>query len=1203
MFPRFDKLVPEHADHVASVLVVCEAADAPRTAECLIDLRELWVQSGGGTETSPEWYVILRRLLKEVISPLLFLNATCEFVRATPNPQDAFKLFTESPRSLDLLGRFSSGSPFLTQVLLRNPDSLGLLARHRRIAELKSREQFVSEAQEFLAGEGGNFPLRALRQFQRREQLRIGMCDIFGLFSLQYVTLQLSLLADALVRVCLELVMEGVDPDNAPFAVLALGKHGGEELNYSSDIDLVLVGEATDRKTQAVARRMVDGLNEHLGTGFLYRVDLRLRPWGNAGPLVTTPESWREYLTNHAELWEKQALLKARFVTGNRAAAERMLATLPDVLFTESADSIRAGIRHMKDRIESVLRKKGKNETEVKLGSGSIRDVEFLVQSLQLIHGRNESRVASANTLDALIRLADFGLLEAVDFQQLRDGYVFLRAIEHALQLQHNQQTHEIPQETKLREWLALRVDYPDEATFMARFTEHRRAIRRIFDKHFRPEKVWNDALLSGKRLVKSEPLPVGQRQEQMDNTVFARLETLIEMAGQTKSVQSDLVAIDAHHSALLICLPDESELLPIISGVLFCAGIDIRRGWIATGPRWMGTVDVPAGLFTAQLTVASQSNDALPEDLPRFMRNRVAQLLIRMRGQGTEAVRQELVALFCLRMEAIRPKRSESLDSFDLRITDEPAPDNGATLVRIRSADNPGFLFELSNAFSLCRFRVRQARIDTLGTEVEDELFVTEIDEHTPLRTERIHEMNTTVILIQQFMLWLQTSADPGTVLLRFRRLLLALFVGGGRSENAAILHNPDVLRRVALVLGLSRHLWEDALQHQENLIPLLANPTMLHFPATPGALREEINAALEDVFEGRTERTSVYVLNQFKDQHLFRIELRHVLGHCRAFGDFSNEITSLAEATLEAAAKIAWKEKREGSECVPDCPWTLVGLGKFGGVEMGYASDIELMLIYDSKERDTTGRWFERLLNRTTEIVASRHDGIFEMDLRMRPWGQAGSAAVSLDQFEAYYSAKGNAWPYERQALIKLRSFGGDTGFGSIVMAARSRAIYDGRPFDFAAMKGMREEQVRQHVRPGTIHAKLSAGCLVDLEYSVQALQLNYGHTFESLQTENTLQGLEAARNVQLISESAWRRTSDAYRYFRQLIDCLRMVRGNARDLVIPDTQSEEGLQLSRRLSQIYAGEVELSALEVHRTATTEFVDCVRNVCRSEQ
>jgi len=146
---------------------------------------------------------------------------------------------------------------------------------------------------------------------------------------------------------------------------------------------------------------------------------------------------------------------------------------------------------------------------------------------------------------------------------------------------------------------------------------------------------------------------------------------------------------------------------------------------------------------------------------------------------------------------------------------------------------------------------------------------------------------------------------------------------------------------------------------------------------------------------------------------------------------------------------------------------------------------------------------------------------------------------------------------------------------------------------------MKGMREEQVRQHVRPGTIHAKLSEGCLVDLEYSVQALQLSYGHQFESLQTENTLMGLTAAFEAKLVSELLWERASDAYRYFRQLIDCLRMVRGNARDLVVPDIKSDEGIQLGRRLAQIYADEVSLSAMEVHREATVEFSEAVRVVC----
>ncbi|MCH2211985.1 MAG: hypothetical protein MK110_11830 [Fuerstiella sp.] len=1197
MFPRFENLVPEQLGPISASLDDCGWLQPHRAAECLIELRRLWhesVGSDGSDENVPEWYVILTRLLKESLAPTATLQSTCEFVRVTKHSGDAFGLFSDLPRSLDILARFSIGSPYLTQVLLRDPQSLPFLAQHRRISELKSRNDFCEEAGQLPAGNARSVLLN-LRLYQRREQLRIGMCDVFGLLSLRHVTLQLSLLADAIVYMCLESAMNECGITEPPFAVLALGKHGGEELNYSSDIDLVLVADRISPHSQLVARRMVDGLHEHLGTGFLYRVDLRLRPWGSAGPLVTTIESWLDYLKNHAGLWEKQALLKARCVTGNAAAGDHLLSAIPQLLFTESADSVRTGIRRMKDRIELSLR--GRADTEVKLGTGSIRDVEFIVQSLQLIHGAVESRIASANTLEALIRLTDFGLLSAAEFQQLRDGYVFLRAIEHALQLQHNRQTHEIPSRPDLREWLALRVDYPDTAAFMKRFDEHRRAIRHVFDRNFPSDGSVRQPITSpipGPFARKSTDLGV-------DDRALAVLRRQLQDVTDGRTVAVEQIRINSRQSVLIICMPEYSEMLTIVSGVLFSSGLDIRQGTVATGPASLYGLDIPPGIFAGRLSIESQSSECLPDDLHLLVRSKIEQLIAVNRQDGPDGVRQKLIALFCQRMETTT---CSVVVPSDVSIIDCPATNESATVVTIRSTDSPGFLFELCNALNLCGFRVRQARIDAVKDQIHDELWITEPGQQHPLNHLRIQEIHTAVILIQQFMLWLPTTAVPGPALLRFRHLLQHLLRDGNHAQNARILRNPEVLRRVARVLGLSRHLWEDALHHDSHLIAFLTAPDQLQQPVETSTLKREAQTVIEDTHKSSDSAGEIAALNRFKDTQLFRTELRHVLGYCRAFGEFSREITALTEVCMEMAAETAWKEllKRNAKTGpAPDCRWTLVGLGKFGGVEMGYGSDVELLLVYDSPNQQQDRRWFEHLITRTADIVASRRDGIFEIDLRMRPWGHAGSAAVSLEQFEKYYSETGNAWPYERQALIKMRSFGRNTTFGTTVTGIRDRVIYDSRPFDFAAMDGLREQQVRQHVRPGTIHAKLSEGCLVDLEYSVQAFQLTFGQCHHRLRTANTLEALQAIQHTELIPKEVCETSMTSYMYFRQLIDCLRMVRGNAKDLMVPSEGSDEWQQLERRLARIYSDEVSLCDLNHHRKVVEQLETCVRNVSKS--
>jgi len=248
---------------------------------------------------------------------------------------------------------------------------------------------------------------------------------------------------------------------------------------------------------------------------------------------------------------------------------------------------------------------------------------------------------------------------------------------------------------------------------------------------------------------------------------------------------------------------------------------------------------------------------------------------------------------------------------------------------------------------------------------------------------------------------------------------------------------------------------------------------------------------------------------------------------------------------------------------------------LGKFGGRELGFASDIELMLIYEGVGQTTgpdvvsNAHFYERLVQTFQQTIQARHEGIFELDLRLRPYGKAGRMAVPLESFTRYFGPDGPAWDYERQALVKLRPIAGDMAFGQRLVELRDRLIYSGKPFDAATMRGMRERQIRHLVVPGTLNAKFSAGGLVDIEYLVQGLQINYAHQFPELRTTNTRQALKGLAQAGLISESAYQVLYQGYNFLRGLINALRMVRGHAKDLTVPPADSEEFSFLARRLN----------------------------------
>ena len=214
------------------------------------------------------------------------------------------------------------------------------------------------------------------------------------------------------------------------------------------------------------------------------------------------------------------------------------------------------------------------------------------------------------------------------------------------------------------------------------------------------------------------------------------------------------------------------------------------------------------------------------------------------------------------------------------------------------------------------------------------------------------------------------------------------------------------------------------------------------------------------------------------------------------------------------------------------------------------------------------STTEFYVKLVEGVTHSIKAHREGIFEIDLRLRPYGRAGSLAVSLEAFHGYFGPQGAAWPYERQALVKLRPIAGDENFGMQIVSLRDELIYSGEPFDVAAMRGMRERQLRQLVDAGTFNAKLSPGGLVDTEYLVQGLQITHGRRYPQLRLTNTLQAIEALCRAGVLTADDAAKLRDAYNFLRQLIGSLRIVRGNARDLTLPPLETEEFAFLARRL-----------------------------------
>jgi glutamate-ammonia-ligase adenylyltransferase len=423
--------------------------------------------AGGGSRraTFAKLALLAFDILKRKPDPDMALNNWERFVRAQVSADFHYSLLLSQPMRLELLLGIFAGSQFLADALVRNPGFLDWVVAPdilHRIRETKDIEEEIGRVASGCASHGEW--LNRLRRLRRREMLRIGIRDICLGVSTREVMLELSRLAEAFVQAVLQMRVRKQPEMKDRFCVLAMGKLGGHELNYSSDIDLLGLwrdeeGEAEPDKKAFFARLMEDlrgDLSSHTEEGAAYRVDLRLRPFGRDGELVPSLSSLVRYYTDTASLWEVQAALKMRPVAGNLGLGYSFLEEIQPVLLKQWR---KEDVARSIERMRTVgVKAHGTATPDVKSGMGGLRDVEFLVQGLQLIHGARVSSLLEGNTLNALELLGKENILPEPVALGLKEDYLFLRRVEHCLQILEDRQIHAIPKDKKELKALARRL-------------------------------------------------------------------------------------------------------------------------------------------------------------------------------------------------------------------------------------------------------------------------------------------------------------------------------------------------------------------------------------------------------------------------------------------------------------------------------------------------------------------------------------------------------------------------------------------------------------------------------------------------------------------------------------------------------------------------------------------------------------------------
>ena len=418
-----------------------------------------------------------------------------------------FDFLHSRPHMLDLVCAILGNSDALAFTLIRDPMLVYWLSEEEVLWKAPTRKGMETALRKSLGSlTSKESKLTVLRRFRRREMLRIGVRDLLRLATVPETTSSLSDLACLLIHAAYEVVdidlrqQYGVPMHRnrqerwveTRFAVMGMGKLGGHELNYSSDVDLIYLYESHDGETRVprtrraavpvgvgisneeyfeiLARELTRALAEPTREGHIFRVDLRLRAEGSVGQLARSLEEYRRYYTARGQVWERLALLKAAPIAGSPEVGQAFLKLVKPFVLGPNKGADRVDpliivqdVRAVKDMIDAKVADRGQGQRNVKLGTGGIREIEFLVQTVQVIAGRKVPALLDRSTLGSLDHLAQKKLISIEERDALAEAYVFLRDVEHKLQMVHDLQTHSLPAEQDELERCAVRMGYGTE--------------------------------------------------------------------------------------------------------------------------------------------------------------------------------------------------------------------------------------------------------------------------------------------------------------------------------------------------------------------------------------------------------------------------------------------------------------------------------------------------------------------------------------------------------------------------------------------------------------------------------------------------------------------------------------------------------------------------------------------------------------------
>ncbi|MCS6865353.1 MAG: bifunctional [glutamate--ammonia ligase]-adenylyl-L-tyrosine phosphorylase/[glutamate--ammonia-ligase] adenylyltransferase [Gemmataceae bacterium] len=1031
----------------------------------------------------------LARVLPRSADPDMALN-NLERLLARPEARLRLPMLLDNrARELEATVQLLATSQFFADTLVAYPEFLAsILSSPRRnpsTAELINQLRSEVEAAADDAG-----VLRAFRRFRHRHMLRIGISDVIRDRPLEEVTRELSRLADASIEVALQHALRTLaarygppmTPSGQPakLAALAFGKLGGDELNYSSDIDLMFVydseGETQRRGGLSnaeffarVVSEVVRLLSSHTDRGWAYRVDLRLRPEGDRGPLARSLASTLSYYDTMGRTWERQALIKLRHVAGDAAVARDFLRAIEPFVYRKyfSFSEINE-VKALKRQMEAKAQRT-QDESDflrnVKTGRGGIRDIEYTVQFLQLLNGGDIPAVRQRNTLLALEALEIAGCLTPQETYILADAYRFLRKIEHRLQLLFDLQTHRLPSSEEELRKLARRMGY----------AEPRSPRKSQSPDNAEEIPKWDDATGN------SRPPLAPQKRSPLDESTPPPLDTRDLLVDPLDQFLKDL--------------HDKTSLDRTILNHL------LHQSFQGADEQSEPETDLILHPHPDAETIHAVLSRYPFHDIPKAFANLSALARESVPFLSTRRCRHFLASIAPRLLRAV---------------AETPDPDEALTNLERVSA--------------------------SLGAKA---------------------------------VLWELFSVNPATLKLYVELCAGSPFLSG------LLINNPG-------------------------MVDELLDSLVLDQPRSA----EELHAELTELLRGATDPEPI--LHSFQDKEFLRIGVRDLLGKATiqattaALSDVADTIVHHALELMEphVVAKYGWPQSAgaaAGAATESPCAYVLLGLGKLGGREISYHSDLDLLLVYQSDGLTTRGeanrQFFTELTQRVIKLISQLGPmgRLYEVDMRLRPTGKSGSLVLSLDEFRRYFASSAcQLW--ERQSLTRARVVRGSAPLAHDVMAAVREAML-GPSWCPRIAHEIRTMRQRLEATASPRSLKRGPGGLNDVEFAVQLLQLKYGRHYPQLLHANIWDAIAALHQAQLLTTREASNLEKGYSFLRTVEARLRIV--TDRPLTEIPESAEQQQKLARRLG--FANPAEFQA--VFREHTAKIRACYESVVSRHQ